>query len=81
MSNDRIKPLVLVAFAAFLAASVAQAQDKPKEPAAKNEPARSEQKAAPVKPIEETKPSEQTQDAAGGLAMPDYRDDRSTRRR
>ncbi|QGA55931.1 hypothetical protein [Brucella sp. 2280] len=78
MSNDRIKPLVLVAFATFLAASVAQAQDKPKEPAAKNEPARSEQKAAPVKPIEETKPSGQTQDAAGGLAMPDYRDDRST---
>ncbi len=75
MSNDRKKPLMLTAFAAFLAvsASLAQAQDKPSE-----QPTKSEQKVDPAKPIEGTKPSEQTQDVAGGLTVPDYRDDRSS---
>lgn len=75
MSNDRMKLLFLAGMAGLLSMTViaAQAQETTQEPP-KQEEAQSAGKGA----IEETKPSEQTQDANGGVTVPDYRDDRST---
>lgn len=85
MSNDRMKPLMLAAVIGLLgagsagfAAGGALAQNPPK--GAPEETPRNVQEKhdnAP-EPVQETKPSEQTQDAAGGVTVPDYRDDRST---
>lgn len=83
MSNDRMKPLMLAALIGLLGSSVAglsvEAALAQKAPNAApgDPPANAQDKQAP-KPVEETKPSEQTQDAAGGVTVPDYRDDRST---
>src|SRR5690606_36454201 len=85
MSNDRMKPLMLAAVIGLLGAGAAGfaaggvlAQNPPK--GAPEETPRNVQEKhdnAP-EPVQETKPSEQTQDAAGGVTVPDYRDDRST---
>jgi len=73
MSIKRMKPLILAGvagvFSTIVLMSGAYAQDAPKKAA----PAQEQ-----VKSVEETKPSEQTQDAADGVIVPDYRDDRST---
>ncbi|WP_139975780.1 hypothetical protein [Ochrobactrum sp. CGA5] len=85
MSNGGMKPLMLAAMLGLLGAGLAGlstgtalAQNPPK--AAPEETPRNveEKHDQAVKPIEETKPSEQTLDAAGGVTVPDYRDDRST---
>ena len=85
MSNDRMKPLMLAAVIGILgtglagfSAGIALAQNPPK--AAPEETPRNveEKHDKAAEPVEETKPSEQTQDAAGGVTVPDYRDDRST---
>ncbi len=83
MPTDRMKSLLLTVFASALAVSQLHAQET-QPPAAKETqaPAKPDQKPMQAKDgkenIEETKPSEQTQDAEGGLIVPEYRDDRST---
>ncbi|MBJ6131540.1 hypothetical protein JAU75_01670 [Ochrobactrum sp. Q0168] len=93
MSIDRMKSLRLAVFVSALGLSVAlpeaYAQEAPKpaakeaqkpapkesaEPTAQKKPEAAQTKA----PVEETKPSEQTQDAANGVTVPEYRDDRSS---
>lgn len=93
MSIDRMKSLRRAVLASALGLSVAlpqaYAQEAPKpaakeaqkpaakenaEPTAQKKPEAAETKA----PVEETKPSEQTQDAANGVTVPEYRDDRSS---
>ena len=77
MSMKRMKPLILTGvagvFSTIVLVSGAQAEDAPKKAAAGQSQAQEQ-----VKPVQETKPSEQTQDAADGVIVPDYRDDRST---
>ncbi|NKW80447.1 hypothetical protein HGG72_08970 [Ochrobactrum pecoris] len=85
MSNDRMKPLMLAAVIGFLSTGVAglsvgsaMAQN-PQKAAPEETPRNVQEKHDNAsEPVEETKPSEQTQDAAGGVTVPDYRDDRST---
>lgn len=93
MSIDRMKSLRLAVLVSALGLSVAlpqaYAQEAAKpaakeaqnpapkenaEPTAQKKPETAETKA----PVEETKPSEQTQDAANGVTVPEYRDDRSS---
>ncbi len=93
MSIDRMKSLRLAVLVSALGLSVALPQayaqeaakpaakeaQKPApkentEPTAQKKPETAETKA----PVEETKPSEQTQDAANGVTVPEYRDDRSS---
>ncbi|MBV2142933.1 hypothetical protein KUG47_05410 [Falsochrobactrum sp. TDYN1] len=68
MSHERIKPLLYAGIAGLLSAVIvqsgAQAQEAPKQEQSN--------------PVEETAPFEQAQDAADGITVPDYRDDRST---
>lgn len=78
MSNDRMKPLMLAAVIGLLSAGGAWAQNPPKAAPEETPPKVQEKHDKASQPIEETKPSEQTQEAAGGVMVPDYRDDRST---
>jgi len=73
-----MKPLMLAAVIGLLSAGGAWAQNPPKA-APEETPINVQEKHDKAsQPIEETKPSEQTQEAAGGVTVPDYRDDRST---
>ncbi len=92
MSTDRMKPLMLAAFASAVGMSLVLSQAFAEE-AAKPTPQEKSVQATQKKPdaeeqaspktgtegaIEETKPSEQTQDVGDGVVVPEYRDDRST---
>ncbi|NKC22238.1 hypothetical protein HED50_07110 [Ochrobactrum oryzae] len=85
MSNDRMKPLMLAAVIGLMGTGLtgfsveATLAQNPPKAAPEETPRNVEEKHdKAAKPVEETKPSEQTQDAAGGVIVPDYRDDRST---